>query len=111
MFRTFTKIAYKDCDKKTPFMQSVLERNKDYQYILINEFLRKVKERGMSQVEACADIKKKGGLISRQNLLNVMHGKFESIPFTYANIISNWCGYLGFVELINSVQSRSLDNP
>jgi hypothetical protein len=93
MLQHFTKNAYNTCDKKTPFMQSVLRHNKDYQFILIGEFLRIINERGMSQVEACEDIKKKGGLISRQNLLKVMKGEFESIPFTYANIISTWCGY------------------
>lgn len=105
MIRHFTEGAYNNCDRNSPFMQSVLRCNRSYQTALIEEFLRIIKERGLSQVKAINEIKSRGGLVGRQNLRFVRNGKFKSISFTYANIISQWCGYSGFVELINAVET------
>src|SRR5882724_11181610 len=106
MHRTFTKDAYKDCDRKTPFMQQVFRHNIDLQRTVISEFERVRKERALSQEAAVKEIKMNGGVISRQNLTKFKSGYFNTASNTYLNILSCWCGYPGLVELVNAVESR-----
>jgi len=87
-------------------MLGVLKANREQQRVVLEEFQRVIDIRRVSRLNAVKTINSSGALISYQNLKNVRTGVFKYVPNTYLNVISRWCGYNDFVDLVIAVRER-----
>lgn len=103
----FTKGSYVGCDREGEFLQGVFSANVSTQQTIIREFDRYLKDNSISQEAAIKAIRMRGAVVTRNGLWNYRRGEFKTCTNTLMNILSRYCGYKDFEELIITVHSRN----
>lgn len=103
----FTKPYFKACDKDTPYFRSVIDENLLTTKIVLDEFYKYLSDNSITQEAAISSIRSAGGIVTRNGLWNYRRGYYYTCSNTFLNIISRFCGYKNYVELLYAVRDRA----